>query len=148
MPSWKAAPDQDRSGTLIDVDFKSTSGDTLPHEGKTMSFGKRIKELRTQRGMTQRQLAELTHVDFTYLSKIENDRLEHTPSIKTLQDLARALKVDELELMQLANKLPAAFNALVRDKDARRFFRRATATIKGPEGWRDLLNYLERKQSR
>jgi transcriptional regulator with XRE-family HTH domain len=116
--------------------------------GIAMSFGKRIKELRTERGLTQRQLAELTHVDFTYLSKIENDRLEHTPSIKTLQDLARALKVDELELMQLANKLPAAFNALAKDKDARRFFRRATATIKGPEGWRDLLNYLERKQSR
>jgi transcriptional regulator with XRE-family HTH domain len=113
-----------------------------------MSFGKRIKELRTERGLTQRQVADLAHVDFTYLSKIENDRLEHTPSIKTLQDLARALKVDELELMQLANKLPAAFNALAKDKDARRFFRRATATIKGPEGWRDLLNYLERKQSR
>ncbi len=113
-----------------------------------MSFGKRIKELRTERGLTQRQLAELAHVDFTYLSKIENDRLEHTPSIKTLQDLARALKADELELMQLANKLPAAFDVLARDKDARRFFRRATATIKDPAGWRDLLSYLERKRSR
>lgn len=112
-----------------------------------MSFGKRIKELRTARGLTQRQLADLAHVDFTYLSKIENDRLEHTPSIKALQDLARALKVDELELMQLANKLPAAFHVLAKDKDARRFFRHATATIKGSEGWRDLLSYLERKQS-
>src|SRR5262245_25854089 len=102
------------------------------NEGRAMTFGKRIKELRTGRALTQRQLADLAHVDFTYLSKIENDRLEHTPSIKTLQDLARALKVDELELMQLANKLPAAFDVLAKDKDARRFFRRATATIKGP----------------
>ncbi|HZQ99938.1 MAG TPA: helix-turn-helix transcriptional regulator [Chloroflexota bacterium] len=109
-----------------------------------MSFGQRIKELRTQHRLTQRQLAERAHVDVTYLSKIENDRLEHTPSIKTLQDLARALDVDELELMDLANKVPPAFEAIARDKEALRFFRRASETVKTPEGWRDLLDYLER----
>lgn len=111
-----------------------------------MSFGQRIKELRTQHRLTQRQLAERAKVDVTYLSKIENDRLEHTPSIKTLQDLARALEVDELELMDLANKVPPAFEAIARDKEALRFFRRATETVKTPEGWRDLLDYLERGQ--
>ena len=110
-----------------------------------MSLGARIKELRRQRGFTQRQLAEKVGVDFTYLSKIENDRLEHTPSIKTLQDLARALDVDELELMELANKVPLVLQAIARDKNALRFFRRATQTIKSSEGWRDLLAYLERR---
>jgi HTH-type transcriptional regulator, competence development regulator len=110
-----------------------------------MTLGARIKELRHQRGFTQRQLAEKVGVDFTYLSKIENDRLEHTPSIKTLQDLARALEVDELELMQLANKVPPVLQAIARDKNALRFFRRATQTIKSSEGWRDLLTYLERR---
>ncbi len=110
-----------------------------------MSLGARIKELRRQRGFTQRQLAEKVGVDFTYLSKIENDRLEHTPSLKTLQDLARALEVDELELMELANKVPLVLQAIARDKNALRFFRRATQTIKSPEGWRDLLAYLERR---
>ena len=110
-----------------------------------MSLGARIKELRRQRGFTQRQLAEKVGVDFTYLSKIENDRLEHTPSIKTLQDLAWALDVDELELMELANKVPLVLQAIARDKNALRFFRRATQTIKSSEGWRDLLAYLERR---
>src|SRR5712691_6492123 len=110
-----------------------------------MSFGKRIKELRTERGMTQRQLAKLTRVDFTYLSKIENDRLEHTPSIRTIQDLARALEVDELELMDLANKVPPVLEAIARNKDALRFFRRATETVKTSAGWRDLLAYLEKR---
>lgn len=113
-----------------------------------MTFGQRIRELRSQQSLTQRQLAERAHVDFTYLSKIENDRLEHTPSIKTIQDLARALEVDELELMGLANKIPPFLEAVARDKEALRFFRRATETIKSPEGWRDLLGYLERRSRR
>jgi HTH-type transcriptional regulator, competence development regulator len=110
-----------------------------------MTLGARIKELRRQRGFTQRQLAEKVGVDFTYLSKIENDRLEHTPSINTLQDLAQALDVDELELMELANKVPPMLRAIARDKNALRFFRRATQTIDSSEGWRDLLAYLERR---
>jgi transcriptional regulator with XRE-family HTH domain len=82
----------------------------------------------------------------TYLSKIENGRLEHTPSIKTLQGLAAALGVDELELMELADKVPPVLEAIARDKEALRFFRRATETIKSSEGWRDLLAYLDRQE--
>jgi transcriptional regulator with XRE-family HTH domain len=110
-----------------------------------MTFGQRIRELRREHSLTQRQLAEKAGVDFTYLSKIENDRLEHTPSIRTIQNLARALKADELELMNLANKVPPILGAIVRNKDALRFFRHATETIKSPKGWRDLLSYLERR---
>lgn len=110
-----------------------------------MTLGQRIKELRRQRRLTQRQLAENVGIDYTYLSKIENDRLEHTPSIKTLQDLARVLEVDELELMELADKVPPMLQAIARDKNAVRFFRHATQTITNSEGWRDLLAYLERR---
>jgi HTH-type transcriptional regulator, competence development regulator len=110
-----------------------------------MTLGQYLKELRRQRHLTQRQLAKQIGVDFSYLSKIENDRLEHTPSLKTLQDLAKALEVDELELMDLADKVPPVLESIARDKDAMRFFRRATQTIKSPEGWRDLLAYIERQ---
>ena len=112
----------------------------------TTTLGQRVRELRRARGLTQRQLAGETGVDFTYLSKIENDRLEHTPSIKTLQELARALGADELELMELANKVPPVLEAIARDKEALRFFRRATEVIKSPEGWRDLQAYLDRRE--
>ena len=50
---------------------------------------------------------------------------------------------DELELMELANKVPPVLEAIARDKEALRFFRRATEVIKSPEGWRDLQAYLE-----
>ncbi len=111
-----------------------------------MNLGRRVKELRLQCGLTQRQLAERAGLDFTYLSKIENDRLEHTPSVKTLRNLAEALGADELELMDLADKVPTVLEGIAGDKDALRFFRRATETVKNPEGWRDLLAYLERRQ--
>ena len=111
----------------------------------TETFGQRIRELRKSRGMTQRELAEVAGVDFTYLSKIENDRLEHTPSIRTIQGLAQALEVDELELMELANKVPPPFQGIAGSPEAMRFFRRATETIRDPAGWRDLLDYLEKR---
>jgi 2-keto-3-deoxy-6-phosphogluconate aldolase len=71
--------------------------------------------------------------------------VEYTPSLKALQDLAKALEVDGLKLMELANKVPTILQAIARVKDAMRFFRRATETIKSPEGWRDLLAYIERQ---
>ncbi|OJV91584.1 MAG: hypothetical protein BGO39_20625 [Chloroflexi bacterium 54-19] len=110
-----------------------------------MNLGERLKELRREHKLTQRQLADKIGVDFTYLSKIENDRLEHTPSIKTLQDLARVLEVDELELMELADKVPTSLQSIVSSREALRFFRKASQTIHTAEGWKDLNDYLDRK---
>lgn len=113
-----------------------------------MTFGQRIKEIRQQRNLTQRQLAERASVDSTYISKIENDRLDHTPSIKTIHDLAGALGADELELLELANKLPPVLEVISRDKEALRFLRRAVETIKTPEEWRALHAFLDRHDQR
>src|SRR5690348_5478005 len=109
-----------------------------------MTLGKRVKELRLAKQLTQRELGKQVGLSFTYISKLEHDRLEHTPSIKALAALAAALGVDELELMELANKVPLVFDKVVRDKDAMRFFRRANELIKDAAGWRELLAYLER----
>ena len=38
---------------------------------ETQEFGARLRELRKQLGLTQRELANIVNVDFTYLSKIE-----------------------------------------------------------------------------
>ena len=42
-----------------------------------MTLGTRLKELRRKARLTQRQLAGRVGVDFSYVSKMENDRLEH-----------------------------------------------------------------------
>jgi len=110
-----------------------------------MEIGDRIRELRKQRGLTQRQLAQEANINFTYLSKIENDRLSHTPSVGTLRQLAHALDVDELELLHLANKLPLGFEQIAKNKDALHFFRRASQVVSTNEVWKDLERYLEER---
>lgn len=111
-----------------------------------MTFGETIRDLRKANDLTQRELASKVGVSDTYISKIENQRLEHTPSIKTLQKLARALKTDELELMQQASKIPPVLGPILGDENARLFFQRAAAKIKDPQGWADLLEHLESQE--
>lgn len=109
-------------------------------------FGTKLRELRQERGMTLRALAEAAGVDFTYLSKIENDRVEHLPSAETIRDLAQALEVDAMELLKLANKVPPELAKLAGNEKARRFFQRAQE-IASPKDWDALLDLLESRQS-
>jgi transcriptional regulator with XRE-family HTH domain len=109
-------------------------------------FGARLRELRQERGMTLRSLAEAAGVDFTYLSKIENERVEHLPSAETIRDLAQALEVDAMELLQLANKMPPELAKLTASPSARRFLQRAQQ-IASPKDWDALLGLLEERQS-
>ena len=70
-----------------------------------MTFGETIKELRKQHRMTQRELADQLGVNFTYISKIENDKLEVLPSEDLIRRMAEVLEADAEELLDLAGKL-------------------------------------------
>lgn len=71
-----------------------------------MAFGERVRELRKAHGMSQRGLAERAGIDFTYLSKIENGRIE-PPSEDVIRRVAAELNVSADELIVLADKLPS-----------------------------------------
>lgn len=83
----------------------------MKEPGPSQTVGQRIRELRKSRELTQRELAERVGINFTYLSRIENDRLddEQTPREETLQKIARALNADPDELMLLARRIPEAY---------------------------------------
>jgi len=68
--------------------------------------GNLIRKLREERGMTQRRLAQVIGSNYTYLSKIENGRLDHTPSSKTLIAIADALEVDRDWLLTECGRPP------------------------------------------
>lgn len=55
-----------------------------------MQLGKKIRDLRLRRGMTVQQLAEASGLSKGFISQVENDRT--SPSLATLQDVARALE--------------------------------------------------------
>src|SRR4028119_790146 len=69
------------------------------------TFGLRLRELRLERRINQRDLAAQVGIDFTYLSKLENGRMP-PPASNTIVKIARALEADCDELMLLAHKLP------------------------------------------
>jgi transcriptional regulator with XRE-family HTH domain len=88
------------------------------------TFGARIQRLRRERNLTQREVASKLGIDFTYLSKLENNRGD-TPSEETVRGLARLLAVDEEELLAAAGKLPPALrDRALQDVEFARFLRR------------------------
>ena len=73
-----------------------------------MRFGETIREMRQDRKLSQRDLAEKVGVTFTYISKIENHKLDfgQHPSEEMICKLAVALGADEDSLLILAEKVP------------------------------------------
>ena len=86
-----------------------------------MGFGNRLRAMRTAKGLSQRALGERVGVSFTYISKVENGKLDFGdyPSEDLIRRLAAALDADEEELLLLAEKIPEAIR--------RRFFERPDA---------------------
>ncbi len=69
-----------------------------------MDFGSRIRQLRKSKKISLRDFADQIHVDFTYLSKIENGKVE-PPSEEKIRSIATQLGVGEEELLELAGKV-------------------------------------------
>jgi transcriptional regulator with XRE-family HTH domain len=60
------------------------------------SIGSRVSASRKLRGLTQRRLADLAHVSYSLLTKVESGHVPATPAF--LATVARALRVDLAEL--------------------------------------------------
>ena len=63
-----------------------------------MSIGTRLLQIRNQKGLSQRQLSQRCGLASSYLSRIENRRLEPRP--KTLRRIAEALSVTVSDLFE------------------------------------------------
>lgn len=83
-----------------------------------MRFGQRVKELRTAKGLTLRALASKVGCGFTYLCKIEREKLDFAeyPSTPLIVKLAAALEADEDELLLLAEKIPTKIRRRVLER--------------------------------
>src|ERR1019366_8665139 len=73
-----------------------------------MRFGEMLRNLRKAKALTLRDLAAAVGVGFTYLSRVENERLLYGdyPSYALIHRLADALDADEEELLILAKRIP------------------------------------------
>jgi transcriptional regulator with XRE-family HTH domain len=117
---------------------------------KKITLGSRIRALRLEAKLSQRDLADrlakrLKGFDFTYLSKIENDRL--VPSASAILALAAELSGNSDELLALAGKPPADVgDMLQKSQGARMFFRSAMSTNLSEEDWKKLLQEIPKKK--
>lgn len=105
-------------------------------------FATKLKMLRKEQKITQRELAEKTGIDFTYISKMENGKLENFPSIETIKKIAQALHTNENELILLANKVPEDIRkTIVDDKLAADFLRKVQGF--SPEQREKLRKFID-----
>jgi transcriptional regulator with XRE-family HTH domain len=88
--------------------FRSPLSSVLSGSGGTMDtrelLGKRIRELRKKRGLTQEKLAEEAGIDVKYLGGIE--RGTENPTVGILEKLATALSVKLHQLLNFEHELP------------------------------------------
>ena len=68
-----------------------------------VAFGRALRELRTERGISQERLAEIADLDRTYVSGIE--RGERNPSLTNIVKLADAVGVKVSDLAARAESL-------------------------------------------
>jgi transcriptional regulator with XRE-family HTH domain len=61
-----------------------------------VKFGKKIREVRVKRGLSQEALADRANVHRTYIGMVE--RAEKNITLLNIQKLAKALKIDIREL--------------------------------------------------
>jgi len=108
---------------------------------EAQKFGARLRELRTQAHLTQRELADKVGVDFTYLSKIENGVLP-PPSEKVILQLAEVLNADKDELIIIAGRIPSDIAQLLRDRETLQLLRseRTRKKVKAKKREGVLLN--------
>lgn len=111
------------------------------------TFGQKIKRLRKAKRITQLELAERIGVDFTYVSKVENDRTMRSPAESTIRKIAEVLGIDSEDLILLANKVPQNLqDTIVQDTLAVDFLR--TVPKFNSDDREEISKFIERVENR
>lgn len=63
-----------------------------------MNFGERLKQVRTDKGLTQPQFAQMAGIEQSYLSKLENDK--SVPSAEMFSTILAGIGMDEKTFLQ------------------------------------------------
>lgn len=71
-------------------------GEGVAKDAPRVAFGRRVRELRVDRGLSQETLAELAGLHRTYVSSLE--RGERNVALQNIHRLAKALDVEVADL--------------------------------------------------
>ena len=108
------------------------------------TFGHTLRELRRSKGISQRELAAMVGVDFSYISKIENDRLP-PPAADTTVKICNALETSPDTLLALSGKIPSELRDTIGSSPAAmQFVRSAKSMDLTEQEWEELTKQLKR----
>ncbi len=80
---------------------------------KGVTFGSKLRSLRYKEGLGIKRLAPELGLDYTYLSRLENDKL--LPSTDVVERISKYFDHDRDELMLLADKIPEDIRRILRE---------------------------------
>ena len=107
------------------------------------TFGEYLRATRQEKKLSQRKLAALIDVNFTYLSKIENNEMP-APSEEKIKLLAKHLKLDSDELFALAGRTSEELTELALQMP--KILRAAKELSK--EEQEEILQWIKERKSR
>jgi transcriptional regulator with XRE-family HTH domain len=109
-----------------------------------MTFGEKLRQVRRDAGFTQRGLAESAGLDFSYISKVENDR-NSPPAADTIVRICNVMKVPPESLLALTGKIPSDVKETISANVAAQEFLRETHRLALTENeWRELSRTVRR----
>lgn len=108
------------------------------------TFGQLLKNIRRDKGVSQRDLAEKVGIDFSYISKIENDRLP-PPAADTIIRISKILGVSEEVLLSNSKKISSDMtNTISSSMSAMKFMNEVKAMGLSEHEWEHLTQSLKK----
>jgi len=103
-------------------------------------FGELLRNLRKQKKVTQRQLADIVGIDFTYISKIESGTMDPPAEDKIIR-IAEVLHIEPEELVLAAKKVPSSFQRLITENSNIPVFLRKASDL-SPTQWKKIKEII------
>lgn len=111
------------------------------------TFGQKLRELRKAKKFSQRNLADKVGVDFSYISKVENDRLP-PPAVDTIVRICEILEVEVHSLLALTGKIRTETKQMLSSSlGAQKFINQAQEMSLTDDEWHKLAKGLKRLRS-
>ena len=108
------------------------------------TFGQVLRDIRRSRGVSQRELAERVSVDFSYISKIENDRIP-PPAADTIVKICKELDVSPDGMLALTGKMPTDVKNLIgSNPTVMQFIRNAQSMELTEDEWEEMSKHLKK----
>lgn len=86
----------------------------MPSSRKT--FGQQLREKRVAKGLSLRKFAELIDVSPTYLSQVEQDKVETPPTVERLNRMADVLGESRDQFVSLAGRVPEDLPRIIQSR--------------------------------